>query len=557
MKKFVESIKVDMNADLPEFPLTGRTPPCTRFAKAYTRFWHDLVEAGSESALVDDFLLPRLMLFYSEFMQSHLRPLRYAAVAASFSLCTSILTQMETTTADLKRKEKQLQKTGSGGGALTKTALARLNDDIVEVRRRLEVYESAVDDVWTKVFKRSWNDRDATIRSLAVKSYGAWCLKMPRLFLDDLKFRFLVWMMADPQTEVRQATGEVFCKLLAAENLRPTLRNYCAAIRNRILAFTRDNNEKVAVVGIQIATSLRNHFGRDYFEKDMIDEISLLLSSDSPNLRHAAGAFALPDIIANAEDYITYSSANNDEMEVEDEKGAKRKKGGKKSASTPSKTDAKKNKSGNSAESNASEVKSAAQAQILSLLDFIPEATDHHEFPGVVIEAIWKNEKDYFLFQFEEMAKLFSAQNSDQLSDDKVALLSEILLAVMRQLDEQTYAKSSKVFSISQLRKEFTEVFIVLLPSLLSSHKAEDKLLPSLTSLVKYLDLSHIGTLKSDGTRNVRKKSHKTRSRNVSLPTRFTTLAPIALRETIVVYCMPSSPHMGALCQINIELHKP
>lgn len=507
VKDFVASIQVDMNADLPEFLLTGRSAACTKFAKAYNRFWHDLVEAGSESALMDDFLVPRLMLFYSEFMQSHLRPLRYAAVSASFALCMALLAQIESTTADLKRREKQLKSTAS----MSKAAVSRLHEDVEEVKRRLSVYESAVNDVWGKVFKRSWNDRDPSIRVLAIKSYGAWCIKLPRVFSEDVKFRFLVWMMADPQAEVRQATGEVLCKLLSAEPLRPTLKGYCSAIANRVLAFTRDQNDKVAIVGVQIATLLRQHFGREYLDKDMVDEISLLLSSDVPALRHVAGSFALPDIIANAEDYITGASMDDDggEEDAGDEGSSKRRKKSAKKSASVAKNKKKGSDTNDSATKAATQVKGAAQAQLLALLDYIPEATVHHELPGVVIDAIWKPEQDYFLFQFEDMAKLMTATGANQLEDAKFALLAEVLLSVVRNVEEHSSSRSSsKGFSAAQLRKQFTLVFHTLLPSLLASHKAEDALLPALLSHVNFFDLAHLGSLKSDGTRNVRLTTH-------------------------------------------------
>lgn len=483
----MEAIKINESADLPEFPLSGKSPSATKFSRAFLRFWQDLVTAGGESAFADEFLLPTLNMFFAAFVRSRLRPLRFAAATACFTMCTALMSQLESVSYDLKQREKQKRTNESRGGG-SKAAAARLDADMAEMQKRAQRYEKAILDIWTHVFSVTWKDRDAAIRTLSVKSLGAWCIKLPRLFMDSDRFRFLTWLMADGQAEVRLAAGEVLYKLLETEPLRHLLENYCTHLVDRVLSFTRDSNEKVAIVGVQIARLLRQHFGRDYLSDEVVREISLLISIESPALRQAAGAFALPDIIANADEH---TGDAKDGEEEEPKKGRKKK--------TTKKDAAKKD-----TKSLTSQLKGASAARILSLLEFIPDATVHQELPGIVIDAIWKQESDYFLFQFEDIAKLISATDSTQLSDEKLLLLAEVVLAVLQKIEDSATSKAPKGFSPSQLVKSFTQVFYTLLPELLSSHKAEDKILPPIISLVNFLDTSHISSIKTDGTRNVR-----------------------------------------------------
>lgn len=491
VRKFVENIKVNASADLPDFPLTSRTPAATKFSRAYLRFWQDLVTAGSENAFVDDWLMPKLVIFFAAYARSPLRPLRFASASACFSLATALMTQLESVSFELKQREKQRRANESRG---SKVATQKLDASMEELQKRASRYEKAILQVWSLVFVgTAWKDRDPTIRTLAAKQLGAWCIKLPRLFMDSDRFRYLTWLMADGQAEVRLAAGEALQKLLETESLRHLLENYCSHLIDRILSFTRDSNEKVAVVGVQIARSLREHFGRDYLTDEVVREISLLISIDSPALRRAAGAFALPDIIANAEDHAR-GDAQDDEDDEEPKKGRKKK--------TTKKDAAKKDAS--ASKSGSAQLKGAASARMLSLIDFIPDLTVHQELPGVVVDAIWQNEPDSFLFQFEDIGKMLSATDSTQLSDDKLILLAEIVLAVIKKIEDSSGSGKAQRYSRPQLIKSYTEVFHTLLPELFSSHKAEEKLLPSLISLTKFLNTTHIGTLKADGTRNVR-----------------------------------------------------
>lgn len=497
VRKFVENIKVNVSGDLPDFPLASRTPAATKFSRAYLRFWQDLVTAGSENAFVDDWLLPKLMIFFAAYAQSPLRPLRFASASACFSLCSALMTQLESVSFELKQREKQRRANESRSGS--KVATQRLDASMEELQKRAQKYEKGILQVWSDVFVRAaWKDRDATLRTLAAKHLGAWCIKLPRLFMDSDRFRYLTWLMADGQAEVRLAAGEALQKLLETESLRHLLENYCTHLVDRIVSFTRDSNEKVAVIGVQIARSLREHFGRDYLSEEVVREISLLISIDSPALRRAAGAFALPDIIANAEEHARGEAKDDDEEDGEPKKGRKKK--------TTKKDAAKKDAA--AAKSGAAQLKGAASARMLSLIEFIPDLTVHQELPGVVIDAIWQNEPDSFLFQFEDIGKMLAATDSTQLSDDKLILLAEIVLAVIKKIEDSTATGKAQRFSRPQLIKSYTEVFHSLLPELFSSHKAEDKLLPSLISLTKFLNTTHIGTLKADGTRNVRSPRH-------------------------------------------------
>lgn len=472
---------------MPEFPLSSKSPAATRFTRAYARFWQDLVTAGSENALVDDWLLPRLLLFFAAFAHSPLRPLRYASAYTAFLLCSELMKQLETATYELKQREKQRRANESR----SKVATARLDAGMEEVQKRAQKYEKAILQIWAEVYEADgWKDRDPAIRTLAAKYIGAWCIKLPRIFMDPNHFRYLTFLMADGQAEVRLAAAESLHKLLETEPLRPTLENHCTHLVDRILSFTRDSNEKVAVLGVQIARLLRQHFGRDYLSEEVVREISLLISIESPALRHAAGAFALPDIFAIAEGHATGEAEEDGDQEEGTKKGKKKK--------TPAK------KSAAAAKSGATQLKGAAATRMLALLDFIPDLTVHQELPEVVIDAIWQQDPDYFLFQFEDIGKMLAATDASQLSDEKLVLLAEVILAVVHKLEDSITTKTPKGFSPSQLLKSFTQVFHTILPELLSSHKAEDGLLPPLISLTNFLDTTYIASIKADGTRNVR-----------------------------------------------------
>jgi len=462
VEEFVVNAVPAANTELPEYFPLQKVKSGKSFLNAYTQFWRFMVEKGSESAFSSEHLLSRLLTWFNKMVHAPLRPLRHAGAFSAFLLCDLALVQLKEGTEQLARSKKQKESEVRSKSKDISTGV--LQEDIKALGARVTTQEGLVKQIWSLVFTKCWNDKDPAIRQLCVEKFADWCLSTPRIFMESDRFRFLVWMLADASVHVRLAAGKAFIKLLGAQPLRHQLKTYCERLIGRFLSRVRESDEDVAVSGVDILRTLREHFGFDYVPSEVVDEVKRLISVDSPELRRAVGQFVLPEILQSAS-----SSAHKS-------------------------------------------VKAAAQLRgqnverITALLEFIEDSVAHVELPAYVVDAIWENKVDALLFQFQDMANMLSSHS--KLSESRQLLLVRLIHAIIKQLilplvhtGKHKSSRSSfrvegpacKLPLIKQLLDRYTNSFYSLLPDLLSSHKADHEMLIPLLSLVKYLDMKSLG----------------------------------------------------------------
>lgn len=509
VEEFVASVTPPENAELSEsFPLqkfkSGKS-----FLSAYTQFWRLIVEKGSESAFSSEHLLSRLLTWFNKIVHARLRPLRHAGAFTAFLLCDHMLVQLKETSEKLARSKKQRE-----SEARTKSKdTAVLQEDIKTLNARVTTQEGLVKQIWTLVFTKCWNDKDPLIRQLCAEKFADWCISTPRIFMESDRFRFLVWILADASVHVRLAAGKAFIKLLGCQPLRHQLQTYCERLIGRFLSRVRESDDDIAVSGVDILRTLREHFGFDYVPSEVVDEVKRLISADSPELRRAIGQFVLPEIL---------HSTSNTHKSVK----------------------------------VAAQLRGQHAERIIALLEFIEESAAHLELPAYVVDAIWDNKLDSLLFQFQDMANMLSS--GTKLTEQRQLLLVRLIHATLKQLTlplahtaKHKSSRSSfrvegpqlKIPIVKQLLDRFTNAFYSVLPELLNTHKADNEMLTSLLSLVKHFDMKVL---------NAKEDAKDVRFSPFSILSITSFQSP---SRPIVAYCMPSSPHMKVLCQSNIELH--
>lgn len=468
VETFVAAVTPSGNTELPDaFPLQ-KTKGRNDFLKRYAAFWRTIVEEGSESAFASEHLLSRLLTWFNKIVHAPLRPLRYAGALTAFLLCEYTLVQLKESSELLAKRSQQKQ---SEARKKTKDA-PKLQEDIKTLTARVATQEGLVKQIWTLVFTKCWNDKDPAIRQLCVEYFGRFCVSLPRIFMESDRFRFLVWLSADATPAVRIAAGKTFLQLLACEPLRHQLQTYCERLLQRFLNRVREDDEDIAISGIDILRTLRDLYGFDYVPDEIVAEVKRLISVDSPDIRRAVGQFVLPEIMQS-------KSSSHKSVKV------------------------------------AAQVHGQHVERTTALLEFIEESAAHLEMPAYVVDAVWDNKPESILFQFQAMAEMLSINT--KLTEARQLLLARLIHATLKQLilplahtRERKASRSSfsvegpacKPPVIKQLLERFTSAFYDVLPSLLTTHKGDTDILIPLLSLVKYMDLKTLNA--KDDAKEVR-----------------------------------------------------
>jgi STAG domain len=428
------SLRALCDAYLSDDPLDRSKTFLKRGRKPFASFWASLADNASDAVLYDTDCFDTLLSWLEAMSVASSRPLRHAACVAAYAIVDGLIevggrvrTQLTTYQRQLVTERKKSTASpvsgwsrgargkgrGRGGAefgvgsglfsgvndthgadnhqsgfrapveanlSVTGKGLATKIENLSANNTELD---ELADKVFTTIFVLKYRDVCADVRVTSVEAVSGWIIKYPEHFLDDTHNKYIGWLLFDKDAAVRRAAlvalAAMFCQPTFASSLDMFLRRFI----KRVVEMTEDKDADVCVAAVRLATAL---LPLDVLDSVAIDKLCSLTSSESPELRRAAGAL-VAEVVKLGDDEIAGSAHG---AAVVTAKGKKKNGLANRGMSFGAVRGSRRKKANSIVTAAAAMSTHQAKEDIRDLIfTVLGDASSDESMPGLVLDAVW------------------------------------------------------------------------------------------------------------------------------------------------------------------------
>lgn len=432
-----------------EDPLSKRSQDFKGFRENFLEFVDKFVRDTAEGEeLYDGTLFASVSEIITNCAQSKARPLRFAATIMGLQIITSLITVVNNlqNSRDLKQNQmdNELKKNLVDG-----EVMKSLKRSIDNAQEQIELVESYVSEVFTKVFTHRFRDTDENIRAACMTSLGKWMYKHQLVFLTDFYLKYLGWSLNDKHSNVRVEVLQALKTLASSESHLAMMDTFFSRFRDRIAEMLRDVDAQVVVEAVRLSAVL--HAQTDLAPEHM-KFVTKLIMDKNPTIRTAAARATKMLIPTLTETYRKERNLTYD------------------------------------AETTTHEKELHGIAQLLS------EIGDENTGYGKAIEGVSGVYK--VLSEPGFMAGILKDKELE--TDDAVVIANILVLSMRSSLGEDVSKSQSKVSSkisakarnaIEAAREKITQEITPVISELLTKYQAEARVIGPLVEAVRFVKL--------------------------------------------------------------------
>lgn len=269
-----------------EDPLSKRSQDFKGFRENFLEFVDKFIRDTAEGEeLYDGTLFASVSEIITNCAQSKARPLRFAASLMGLQMITTFITVVNNLQNSRDLKQNQMDNELKKKNNVDSEVMKSLKRSIEHAQEQIELVESFIKEVFTKVFTHRFRDTDENIRAACMSSLGKWMYNHQLVFLTDFYLKYLGWSLNDKHPIVRLEVLQALKTLASSESHLAMMDTFFSRFRHRIAEMLRDVDAQVVVEAVRLSAVLYEHTD---LAPEHMKFVTRLLMDKNPTIRTAA-----------------------------------------------------------------------------------------------------------------------------------------------------------------------------------------------------------------------------------------------------------------------------